>query len=108
MAFDELCKPIRERSEEWQPDTVANSSQTSILDWLQGTHIVDNGKESSKRKWASVEMESATPKRVLRSSTRVGLRNCRPRGQLGFMKNRTDSLVWVGTTYTCDRSAFSY
>jgi hypothetical protein len=32
MAFDELCKPIGERGIEWQPDTVASSAQTSILD----------------------------------------------------------------------------
>lgn len=34
-AFDELCKPVDERGEEWQPETVARSSQTSILDWLR-------------------------------------------------------------------------
>lgn len=44
MAFDELCKPIEERGEEWQPDDVANSTQTSILYWLQDIHKVDNGK----------------------------------------------------------------
>jgi hypothetical protein len=41
-AFDELCKPIGERSMEWQPDTIASSAQMSILDWLQGTRTVDN------------------------------------------------------------------
>jgi hypothetical protein len=44
MAFDELCKPIGERSMEWQPDTVASSAQTSILDWLKGSRAVDNDK----------------------------------------------------------------
>ncbi|KAH8889396.1 hypothetical protein GQ53DRAFT_652574, partial [Thozetella sp. PMI_491] len=34
-AFDELCKPVEERGEVWQAKTVATSSQTSILDWLQ-------------------------------------------------------------------------
>lgn len=44
MAFDQLCKPIAERGEEWQPDGVANSAQTSILDWLQPTCKADDGK----------------------------------------------------------------
>jgi hypothetical protein len=35
MAYEELCKPIAERGQEWRPDTVARSTQTSILDWLQ-------------------------------------------------------------------------
>lgn len=42
MAFDQLCKPIAERGEEWQPDSVANFAQTSILDWLQPTRKVDD------------------------------------------------------------------
>ena len=44
MAFDELCKPIEERGEEWQPDDVANSTQMSILYWLQDIHKVSNSK----------------------------------------------------------------
>ncbi|KAF1963619.1 hypothetical protein CC80DRAFT_397754, partial [Byssothecium circinans] len=35
MAYEELCKPVAERGEEWRPDAVARSSQRSILDWLQ-------------------------------------------------------------------------
>jgi len=35
IAYEELCKPIAERGQEWRPDTVARSEQTSILDWLQ-------------------------------------------------------------------------
>jgi hypothetical protein len=35
MAYEELCRPIAERGQEWQPDNVARSGQTSILDWLQ-------------------------------------------------------------------------
>ena len=44
MAFDQLCKPIAERGEEWQPDGVASSGQTSILDWLQPTRKADDSK----------------------------------------------------------------
>ena len=44
MAFDQLCKPIAERGEEWQPDGVASSAQTSILDWLQPTRKADDSK----------------------------------------------------------------
>lgn len=35
MAYEELCKPVAERGEEWRPDAVARSGQRSILDWLQ-------------------------------------------------------------------------
>jgi hypothetical protein len=42
MAYEELCKPIAERGQEWQPDTVARSAQTSILDRLQDARKVDN------------------------------------------------------------------
>ncbi|KAI9776332.1 MAG: hypothetical protein M1839_000412 [Geoglossum umbratile] len=40
---------------EWQPDTVASSAQTSILDWLKGSRAVDNDKESIKYKQALIE-----------------------------------------------------
>jgi len=42
MAFDELCRPIEERGEDWQSDTVVGSAQLSILNWLQDKHTVDN------------------------------------------------------------------
>lgn len=42
MAYEQLCRPIAERGQEWQPDTVARSAQTSILDWLQDTCRVDD------------------------------------------------------------------
>ncbi|KAI0430588.1 hypothetical protein F5Y09DRAFT_330948 [Xylaria sp. FL1042] len=34
MAYEQLCRPIAERGQEWQPDLVARSTQTSIFDWL--------------------------------------------------------------------------
>ena len=42
-AFDELCRPVDERGEMWQPDTVSSSSQTSILNWLRGKGADGNG-----------------------------------------------------------------
>jgi len=44
-SIDELCKPVDERGEEWQPETIARSGQTSILDWLRdgGIHNTVNG-----------------------------------------------------------------
>lgn len=35
IAYDELCKPIGDRGEQWHPETIAKVSQKSILDWLQ-------------------------------------------------------------------------
>ncbi|KAI0906095.1 hypothetical protein F4823DRAFT_608604 [Ustulina deusta] len=34
VGFNELCKPVEERGEERQPETIARSSQKSVLDWL--------------------------------------------------------------------------
>jgi hypothetical protein len=42
MAFDELCKPIEERGEEWRPEAVVQSAQRSIFDWLEGEHVSNN------------------------------------------------------------------
>jgi hypothetical protein len=42
MAYEELCKPIAERGEEWHPDTMARSAQRSILDWFQGKNRVED------------------------------------------------------------------
>ena len=46
LAFDELCKPINRRAAQWRPENVAKIAQTSLLDWLHGTEIVetDQGK----------------------------------------------------------------
>ncbi|KAF2187476.1 hypothetical protein K469DRAFT_725428 [Zopfia rhizophila CBS 207.26] len=42
---NQLCKPVEERGHEWRPDTVARSSQTSILDWVRDrVPNNDNGK----------------------------------------------------------------
>jgi hypothetical protein len=38
MGFNELCPPVEEREMEWQPETVARSSQTTILDFLKKTN----------------------------------------------------------------------
>jgi hypothetical protein len=35
MGFNELCRLVEERGTEWQPETVARSSQTTILDFLK-------------------------------------------------------------------------
>lgn len=67
MAFDELCRPIEERGEDWQSDTVAGSAQLSILNWLQDKHTVDNNDETRKHRRGSVENEGETCKRVLQS-----------------------------------------
>ena len=42
-SFDELCKPIGERGEKWQPETVARASQTSNLNWLRGEETDGSG-----------------------------------------------------------------
>lgn len=42
MAFDELCRPIEERGEQWRPDTVAMAPQRSITDWLLKSDQLDN------------------------------------------------------------------
>ncbi|KAH0562098.1 hypothetical protein GP486_003203 [Trichoglossum hirsutum] len=44
MAFDELCKPIEERGEEWQLGGAVNSTQKPSLGWLQKSYKVDSGK----------------------------------------------------------------
>lgn len=38
MAFDELCKP------KWQPDTVTNTAQKTLLNWVQGEPLADKAK----------------------------------------------------------------
>jgi hypothetical protein len=35
MAYEELCRPIAERGQEWQPDTITHTAQTSILGWVE-------------------------------------------------------------------------
>jgi hypothetical protein len=42
IAYEELCRPLAERGEEWQPDMIARSGQTSILNWLKGTSSVES------------------------------------------------------------------
>ncbi|KAH8163508.1 hypothetical protein CIB48_g4744 [Xylaria polymorpha] len=45
MAYDELCRSIAERGREWQPDMVAPSTQTCILDWLTRRDDAGDSKE---------------------------------------------------------------
>ncbi len=42
MAFDELCKPIEDRGEEWNPGTVSRPNTASILEWLKSAHTSEN------------------------------------------------------------------
>jgi len=44
MAFDELCKPVEERGEQWRPDTVTRRAQRPITDWLSKTRSADIGR----------------------------------------------------------------
>ncbi|KAH8757621.1 hypothetical protein F5883DRAFT_567694 [Diaporthe sp. PMI_573] len=68
-AFDELCKPVEERGEEWQPETVATSSQTSILDWLQDERASGSRKRGPERDL--VDDEGVAAKRVRQCSYRA-------------------------------------
>ena len=49
MAFDELCKPLSQRSAEWQPDTVANTAQKPLLSWVQEEPPADKAEGESNR-----------------------------------------------------------
>ncbi|KAL7953833.1 hypothetical protein V8C34DRAFT_317822 [Trichoderma compactum] len=35
IGFNELCRPVAERGQQWRGESLAGSSQTSILDWLK-------------------------------------------------------------------------
>jgi hypothetical protein len=43
MGFDQLCMPVEKRGKDWQPESVARISQTSVLDWLEKENETEEG-----------------------------------------------------------------
>lgn len=44
LAFDELCKPVKQRGGKWRPENITHIAQTSLVSWLQKTKCINKGK----------------------------------------------------------------